>query len=381
MNKALKTSLGGIFITALLAWSCSSPKNETKDMEQEKVRFEVKVKEEQVGEKRAKIFHLNNGNGMEVELSSYGGIISKLIVPDKNGKSENIVLGYDNIAGYNNNDYYFGAAIGRFGNRIAKGKFELDGNTYQLATNDGENHLHGGLLGFNRVFWDAEFVETENSMKVKMSYLSPDGEEGYPGNLETQLTFELTADNKLLLEFTSKTDKPTIVNLTHHGYFNLSAMQEDILGHKLIIHAPKFTPVDAGLIPTGELKAVAGTPFDFTSVHLIGERIGEVHGGYDHNFVVKETHSDELLEMAELYHEGSGRVMKLYADSPAVQFYSGNFLDGKVTVNNVQYTQHMGLCLEPQTFPNAPNEPSFPTARLNPGEIYSHKIQYHFEVR
>lgn len=364
-----------------ICWSCSSPKTEEKNMIQETMNFKVKVQEVPVGDKKAKLFHLDNGNGMEVEISSFGGIISKLIVPDKNGNSENIVLGYENIAEYDNNDYYFGSAIGRYGNRIAKGFFELDGNTYQLATNDGENHLHGGMAGFNRVFWDAEYLEGKESMIVKMTYISPDGEEGYPGNLKTTLTFELSTDNKLLLEFTSETDQPTIVNLTHHGYFNLSGMKEDILGHQLTINAPKYTPVDAGLIPTGELKDVAGTPFDFTNPHLIGARIGDVPGGYDHNFVIKEAHSKDLVKMAELYHENSGRLMEVYADSPAVQFYSGNFLDGKVTVNGVNYKQYMGLCLEPQTFPNAPNEPHFPTARLNPQETYIHKIQYHFKTK
>ncbi|WP_040490653.1 aldose epimerase family protein [Indibacter alkaliphilus] len=381
MYKPLTKCLMGIALTGILFSSCNAPQKDEKEMDKETVNFKVKVNEVKLGDKNAKVFHLDNGNGMEVEISSFGGIISKLIVPDKEGNSENIVLGYENIADYDNNDYYFGAAIGRFGNRIAKGQFELDGQTYQLATNDGNNHLHGGLLGFNRVIWDSEFQEREKSMKVIMSYTSPDGEEGYPGNLKTTLTFELTADNKLLLEFESETDQATIVNLTHHGYFNLSGMKEDILGHQLTLNASKYTPVDDELIPTGELKAVEGTAFDFTSSHKVGERIAEVPGGYDHNFVVKESHSDELVKMAELYHEASGRLMELYADSPAVQFYSGNFLDGKVTVDNVTYNQYMGLCLEPQTFPNAPNEPSFPTARLNPGEKYTHKIAYHFKVK
>lgn len=368
-----------------IGWSCNAPQSQDNTMMKESINFNVNIQEFSIGDKKAKLFQLNNGNGMEVELSSFGAIITKLIVPDREGNSENIVLGYEHPADYDNNDYYFGAAIGRFGNRIAKGSFELDGTTYQIATNDGENHLHGGLLGFNRVIWDAEYQNgwnfLENSMKVVMTYTSPDGEEGYPGNLTTTLTFELTADNQLLMEFKAETDKPTIVNLTHHSYFNLSAMKEDILGHQLTLYAPKYTPVDENLIPTGELKAVAGTPFDFSTPRLIGERIAQVPGGYDHNYVVKESHSSELVKMATLEHAGSGRVMEVYADSPAVQFYSGNFLDGKVTVNGVTYNQYMGLCLEPQTFPNAPNEPSFPTSRLNPGETYNHKIQYHFSVK
>lgn len=361
--------------------ACKLAKEENNTMKEEEINFTVQVEEVLIGDRKAKLFHLDNGNGMQVEISSFGGIITQLKVPDKEGNSENIVLGYEHIEDYDTNDYYFGAAIGRFGNRIAKGQFELDGVNYQLATNDGNNHLHGGLLGFNRVIWDAELIENEKSIMVKLSYESPDGEEGYPGTLKTTLTFELMADNKLILDFTATTDKPTLANLTHHGYFNLSGMKETILDHELIINAPHYTPIDDELIPTGELKAVADTPFDFTSSHAIGERIDKVSGGYDHNFVVKRAHSKELVKMAELYHQGSGRVMELYADSPAVQFYSGNFLDGKVSVDGVSYDQYMGLCLEPQTFPNAPNEPSFPSARLNPGEIYSHQIQYRFKVK
>lgn len=371
-------------MTAILAGTlsaCSSPKTGQSESSNSTVQLYIEVQETSVGGRDAKIFHLSNSNGMEVEISSFGGIISKLTVPDREGKPDNIVLRYNDLADYDNNDTYFGAAIGRFGNRIAKGKFELNGESYQLATNDGANHLHGGIIGFHRVIWDSEYEVNEHSAKLVLSYTSPDGEEGYPGNLMTKLSFELTQDNKLLLEFAAETDKPTIVNLTHHGYFNLSGMQENILGHQLTLNAPNYTPVGPGLIPTGEIKAVADTPFDFTTPHEIGERIAEVMGGYDHNFVVKGAHSAELVKMAELYHRGTGRVMTLFADSPAVQFYSGNFLNGKITVDGITYTKHMGLCLEPQTFPNAPNEPSFPTATLNPGEKYSHRIQYHFSTK
>lgn len=372
-----------ILFSALLIgiWSCSSPKTEEKEEMKKEIKFKVKVQEVPVGDQTAKVFQLENGNGMEVELSSFGAVVSKLIVPDRDGKSENIVLGYESIDGYDTNDYYLGATAGRYANRIAKGKFEIDGTSYQLTTNDGNNHLHGGNFGFNRKNWDAEFIEGEETMKVKMTYTSPDGEEGFPGELVSTVIYELTADNKLLISFEATTNKPTIVNLTHHGYFNLSAMKEDILGHELKINAAKYTPVDNELIPTGELKAVAGTPFDFNTPTTIAARISEIKGGYDHNYVVKEQHYGQLTKMAELYHAGSGRVMELYADSPAVQFYSGNFLDGGLTTNGVTYSQYMGLCLEPQTFPNSPNEPSFPSARLNPGEKYSHKIELHFGVK
>lgn len=361
--------------------SCQSPKSENKEMEKKEIKFNVNIQEVPVAGKNAKLFTFDNGKGVKVEISSFGGLITKLWVADKEGNSENIVLGHEDLEAYDSNDGYLGASVGRYANRIADGKFELDGNVYQLATNNGKNHLHGGLVGFHRKHWEAEMVESENSMKVRMTYLSPDGEEGYPGNLNTSITFELTADNKLLVEFEAETDKPTVVNLTQHGYFNLSAMKENTLNHELVIHAAKYTPVNNGLIPTGELAPVKGTAFDFNQPHTIGERIGEIRGGYDHNYVIKEKHDGELVKMAEVYHAGSGRFMELYSDAPGVQFYSGNFLDGTITTNGVAYTRHMGMCLEPQVFPNSPNEPSFPTSRLNPGEKYKHRIQYHFSTK
>jgi aldose 1-epimerase len=362
-------------------WSCQSPKSDNKEMEKKEIKFNVNIQEVPVAGKNAKLFTFDNGNGIKVEISSFGGLITKLMVPDKDGKSENIVLGHDKLEGYDSNNGYLGASVGRYANRIANGKFELDGNVYQLATNNGNNHLHGGLIGFHRKHWEAEMVESENSMKVKMNYLSPDGEEGYPGNLKTTLTFELTADNKLLVEFESETDKSTIVNLTQHGYFNLSALNEDVLGHELVIHASKYTPVNDELIPTGELAPVTGTAFDFNQPHKVGERIAQVPGGYDHNYVIKEKHDGELVKMAEIYHPGSGRFMELYSDAPGVQFYSGNFLDGNINAGGIAYTKHMGMCLEPQVFPNSPNEPTFPSARLNPGEKYKHRIEYHFTTK
>lgn len=380
-RKHLLTAVISVGLILGSIWSCQSSKSDNKEMEKKEIKFNVNIQEVPVGGQNAKVFTFDNGNGIKVEISSFGGLITKLMVPDKDGNSENIVLGRDNLEGYDSNEGYLGASVGRYANRIAKGKFELDGNVYQLATNNGNNHLHGGLVGFSRKHWDAEMVESENSMKVKMTYLSPDGEEGYPGNLKTTLTFELTYDNKLLVEFESETDKPTIVNLTQHGYFNLSAKKENVLGHELVIHAPKYTPVNDELIPTGELAPVKGTAFDFNQPHTVGERIAEVPGGYDHNYVIKEKYDGELVKMAEVYHAGSGRYMELYGDAPGVQFYSGNFLDGSITTEGISYTKHMGMCLEPQVFPNSPNEPSFPTSRLNPGEKYKHRIHYHFSTK
>jgi aldose 1-epimerase len=362
-------------------WSCQSPKSENKEMEKKEIKFNVNIQEVPVAGKNAKLFTFDNGNGIKVEISSFGGLITKLMVPNKDGKSENIVLGHDNLELYDSNEGYLGASVGRYANRIANGRFELDGSVYQLATNNGNNHLHGGDIGFHRKHWAAEMVESENSMKVKMTYLSPDGEEGYPGNLNSSITFELTADNKLLVEFEAETDKPTVVNLTQHGYFNLSAMKENTLNHELVIYASKYTPVNNELIPTGELAPVKRTAFDFNQPHTIGERIADVKGGYDHNYVIKEKHDGELVKMAEVYHAASGRFMELYSDAPGVQFYSGNFLDGKLSADGIAFTKHMGMCLEPQVFPNSPNEPSFPTARLNPGEKYKHRIEYHFSTK
>lgn len=368
-------------LAAVIFFSCKSPKNDEKQSETVEDKIEVAIIETEVNGQPAVVYTLSNQHGMRVSLSSFGGLITELSVPDREGNIENIVLHYESVAEYDNNDSYLGATVGRYANRIANGKFNLDGTEYALATNDGKHHLHGGLIGFHRKFWDHELIREGSSVKVKMSYVSADGEEGYPGTLSTSLTFELTQENALLLEFEASTDKSTIVNLTHHGYFNLSAMKEDILDHEVQIFADRYTPVDANLIPTGALASLEGTPYDFRKAFAIGDRIAEVPGGYDRNYVIKDEHDDRLIKMAIVRHVGSGRYMELYADSPGVQFYSGNFLDGRQTTRGIQYSKHMGFCLEPQVFPNSPNTPSFPTARLNPGEKYRHRIQYHFGVK
>jgi aldose 1-epimerase len=367
-------------LTAVIFFSCKSPKNDEKQTETDEGNIEVVISDTEVKGKPATVYTLTNQHGMRVSLSSFGGLITELSVPDREGNIENIVLHYESVAEYDNNDSYLGATVGRYANRIANGKFSLDGTEYTLATNDGNHHLHGGLIGFHRKFWDHQLIREGASVKVKMSYVSADGEEGYPGMLSASLTFELTQENALLLEFEASTDKSTVVNLTHHGYFNLSAMKEDILGHEMLIFADKYTPADETLIPTGELAPVDGTPFDFRQPFAIGDRIGDVAGGYDHNYVIKEQHDDGLIKMAVVHHAASGRYMELYADSPGIQFYSGNFLDGRQTTRGIQYNKQMGFCLEPQVFPNSPNTPAFPTARLNPGENYRHRIQYHFGV-
>ena len=328
------------------------------------------------------LYTLVNANGMKVKVTNYGGIVTSLEVPDKNGKFEDVVLGYDKLDGYLKDSPYFGALIGRYGNRIAKGKFTLNGKTYTLATNDGANHLHGGLKGFDKVVWDAEIVKTENSVGLKLSYLSKDGEEGYPGNLSCSVTYTLTNENELKIDYEATTDKPTPVNLTHHGYFNLAGQGNcDILNHVMMINADKYTPVDDGLIPTGELKSVKDTPMDFTTPEKIGARIEQVKGGYDHNYVLNNQ-SGKMALAARVYEETSGRVMDVFTTEPGIQFYSGNFLDGTITGKSGKvYHKYYGFCLETQHYPDSPNKPKFPSVILNPGETYTHHTVYKFYTK
>lgn len=375
--KNLLTLLTVIVLGNLI--SCQSPKE---NATMEVMSFDIQVKNIKMGEHDAFVYRLKNSNGMEVELTNYGAILSKILVPDREGNSQNIMLTYEKVEDFINDTYFFGATAGRYANRIAKGKFELDGEEFQLATNNGENHLHGGLKGFNRQLWDGEVIDgLENEIGIRMRYVSEDGEEGYPGTLTTTIEFILGKDNRLKINMEAETDKVTIVNLTHHGYFNLSNMEENILNHEVQLFAAYFTPVDQGLIPTGELKSVEGTPFDFREPRKVGERIEDTGAGYDHNFVVSEVHDGELRKMAEVYHEGTGRLMRVFSTKPGVQFYTGNFLDGKQTTQGVTYSKNYGFCLEPQFFPNSPNEPSFPSARLEPGDTYRHEIVYEFDLK
>jgi aldose 1-epimerase len=324
------------------------------------------------------LFTLSNDNGMEVSIMNFGGIITSLKVPDQDGVSDNIVLGFDNLEDYLSGHPYFGALIGRYGNRIANGSFEIDGTEYQLARNDGNHHLHGGEIGFDKVLWNADITD-EGSLKL--TYLSEDGEEGYPGNLEVTVIYTLTDDNELVIDYGAETDQATHVNLTAHSYFNLSGdLSSDILGHTLKINAGNYTPVDSELIPTGEIRNVENTPFDFRNFHEVGSRIDQVDGGYDHNLVLDGT-SGELRLAAELVHRETGRKLSLYTTEPGIQFYSGNFLDGSLAApDGTPYGQYAGLCLEPQHFPNSPNESGFPSTILRPGERYESQTIYSFTV-
>ena len=334
------------------------------------------------------LFTLKNDNGMEMQITNFGAIVVSMKVPDKNGTLEDVVLGYNTLDGYIQDKAYLGAAIGRYGNRIANGKFNLDGQTYTLAKNDGENHLHGGIKGFNKVIWNAEEMINGNDPAIKLSYVSKDGEEGYPGNLTTTIIYTLTQDNSLKIEYSATTDKNTVLNLTHHSYFNLAgAGKGNILDHVLTINADRTTSIMKGLIPTGELKDVTDTPFDFRKPTLIGERINFKDPqlllglGYDHNWVLNNW-DGSLRLAATLYHPQTGRYMEVFTTEPGMQFYSGNFLDGSIIgKNKKKYEYRSALCLEAQHFPNSPNITNFPTVVLRPGEKYTQTTIYKFSVK
>ncbi|MFC1783959.1 aldose epimerase family protein [Planctomycetota bacterium] len=334
------------------------------------------------------LYSLVNAQGLEARIMTYGAILVSLETPDRNGALKDITLGYDTLDEYIKNNPYFGATIGRYGNRIGKGKFTLEGAEYALAANDGENHLHGGLKGFDKVVWDAEVVKSQEGPTVKFSYLSEDGEEGYPGNFQCTVIYTLTNKNELKISYEAETDKTTVVNLTHHSYFNLTgAGQRDILEHELMLNADRFTPVDEGLIPMGELRTVKGTPMDFTTATAIGARINDEYEqlklgqGYDHNWVLNKTQG-ELSLAARVYEPSSGRVMEIYTTEPGIQFYSGNFLDGSnVGKGGRTYQHRYGFCLETQHFPDSPNQPDFPSVTLRPGEKYTHLTVHKFFTR
>lgn len=328
------------------------------------------------------LYTLTNAAGMRVQLINYGAITVSVEVPDRSGKLTDVTLGYDTLAGWLDNKPYFGATIGRYANRIARGQFTLDGKTYTLARNNGANHLHGGIRGFDKVLWNAEPVQTPESAGVRFTYLSRDGEEGYPGNLSVTALYSLNDDNEFKVEFSATTDKPTVVNLAHHTYWNLAgAAAGDILGHELMLNADHFTPVDEDLIPTGQIASVAGTPMDFTRPTPIGARIAQVAGGYDHNYVLRKQ-AGQVALAARVYEPQSGRVLEIYTDQPGIQFYSGNFLDGTVRgKGGVAYQKHHGFCLETQHYPDSPNRPEFPSVVLRPGETYKHVMIHKFSTQ
>jgi len=368
-----------LFIVLIGFFSCT-PQNK-KTIQIEKDSYGITQEGQEVDR-----YTLSNAAGMQVEIITYGGIITSMKVPNAAGGLNDVVLGYDSLSDYEKGSPYFGALIGRYGNRIADGSFTLDDQTYTLVQNDGKNHLHGGTKGFDKVVWSADSKIEDNKAVLQLHYLSQDMEEGYPGNLHTEVVYTLTNDNMLEVAYKATTDKKTVVNLTQHAYFNLSGAK-DILDHELRLQAPRYLPIDETLIPTGEIASVEGTPFDFTSFKTIGRDIEteslqlERGLGYDHCWVL-DNPNKELQTAALLKEASSGIQMEVRTDQPAIQFYSGNFLDGTNPMKQSDsfYNYRSGLCLETQHYPNAPNEASFPSTVLSPGEVYSTKTQFLFSV-
>jgi len=332
---------------------------------------------------------LHNDEGVEAIVISYGAALVSLKIPDRAGKIADVVLGYDNLEGYQQDKSFFGATIGRYGNRIAKGEFTLDGTAFHLPKNDGPNTLHGGSKGFNKRVWSAMDRSRPDAEVLELTYTSQDGEEGFPGTLKVKVVYTLPAEsNELRIDYSATTDKDTVLNLTNHSYFNLSGVaNQEIVNHQLLLHAEKFTPVDATLIPTGELRAVAGTPFDFTKATAIGARINQddeqlkFGKGYDHNWVLKRS-GNGLQLAAEVFEPDSGRVLEVLTTEPGVQFYTGNFLDGTVPGKGGQlYGHRTGFCLETQHFPDSPNRPNFPSTELKPGQTYRSTTIFRFATR
>jgi aldose 1-epimerase len=335
----------------------------------------------------ADLYTLTNANGMTVKITNYGGIITEILVPDKARKFEDVVLGLDSLNDYVAGNPFFGALVGRYGNRIAKGKFTLDGQTYTMVTNNGPNHLHGGKKGFDKVIWKTEEMKTDEGVGLRMTYRSQDMEEGYPGNLDVTVTYTLDNENGLLIDYQATTDKPTVVNLTNHSYFNLSGKEGTILDHQVMLDADSLVAVDATLIPTGKLIPVKGTPFDFTSPTAIGARIDDLNdeqikngGGYDHCWVLNRA-DQSLVRFATVHEPTSGRFMEAFTTEPGVQFYTGNFLNGKVAGKGKTYGKRSGFCLETQHFPDSPNQPQFPSTVLRPGETYHTTTKFKFSVK
>jgi len=332
------------------------------------------------------LYRLSNRHGLVATITNYGGIVTSLLVPDRRGNLGDVVLGYDSLAEYLAKSPYFGCLVGRYGNRIARGEFSLDGQAYSLAKNDGANHLHGGRIGFDKVVWSPRPAPAGDLVGLQLQYLSQDGEEGYPGALSVTVSYALSEKNEFIVEYWAATDKPTVVNLTHHSYFNLDGVDGDTRDHLLTLNADHFTPVADGLIPTGEIRAVGGTPMDFTRPKPVGADIESrdpqiiICRGYDHNWVLRQS-QDDLSLAARLVGPKSGRVMEVFTTEPGIQFYGGGQLDGSIVGKRGKvYGPRFGLCLETQHFPNSPNQPDFPSTVLRPGEIYRSRTVHRFSI-
>ncbi len=371
-NYPLISGLSLIIALAILLAGCNRGKKGESETEHKNPRCKVEKSHFGISPQgdSVALYTLKNEKDYVIKITDYGGIITEIHTPDRNGKMGNIALGFDNLEQYQEGHPYFGSLIGRYGNRLANAQFSLDGESYQLAVNNGNNALHGGIKGFDKVIWDVEVISCLERAALKLTYLSPDGEEGYPGNLKVVVTYELLMD-QLFITYEAETDKATVLNLTNHSYFNLAG-EGSILDHVLYINASRYTPVDEGLIPTGELANVEGTPFDFRKPTVIGDRIEELGGdpvGYDHNYVIDGTAGEKTLA-AKILDPKSGRSLQVTTTEPGVQFYSGNFLDGTLSSKGLSYEQYSGMCLETQHFPDSPNQPDFPTTVLRPGEKF-----------
>lgn len=378
-----------LFVMANVNCKGKTEKNMNQESMEEPIKS-VSISESEYGTTKDGIkvdqFYLKNDGGIEVDIITYGGRITSLRTPDKGGNLKNITLGFDNLELYEGENPFFGALVGRYGNRIAKGKFSIGEEEYTLAQNNGENSLHGGLKGFDKKVWDAEISEDENSVSLILTYLSKDMEEGFPGNLSTKVTYTLSDYNSLEVLYEATTDKATVVNLTQHAYFNLSGdFSTSILDHIVEIEADTYLPVDGGLIPTGELRSVEGTPFDFREAKPVGQDISteneqlQLGGGYDHCWVLN---GEAFRKIASAYHPGTGRYLEVFSDEPGVQFYTGNFLDGTLPApNNGTYGKRSGLCLETQHYPDSPNQPDFPSVVLNPGEKYETRTTFKLSTK
>lgn len=389
-----KKSIASLFLVVILASGCKNNSDEKQPSNRNSVKMESNLKSElktedfsrNIDGKEVQLYFLKNKNGLEMAVTNYGAKVVSLLVPDKNGVFEDIVLGFDNIDGYlNAHEPYFGAAIGRYGNRIANGKFTLNGQQYELATNNSPNHLHGGEKGFNAQVWNATQVDDHS---IEFSRLSQDGEEGYPGNLQVTMIYSLTDDNEFKITYEAETDQPTVINLTHHSFFNLrGAGNGSINDHVLMINADKYTPVDQTLIPLGKIDLVKGTPMDFSKPTQIGKRVEDnfeqlLFGkGYDHNWVLNEN-INAGTPAATVWEPESGRFMEVFTTEPGLQFYGGNFLDGKDKGKKSKaYEFRSAFCLETQHFPDSPNQPTFPSTVLNPEENYQHTSIYKFSIK
>jgi aldose 1-epimerase len=380
MNKKMELILlAGVVLAMVCLTGCAGSGGEPKEQ----------ISEEPFGKtpdgKPVQIYTLRNPGGIEARICTYGGIVVSLKAPDRNGRMQDVVLGYDNLAAYIKRNPYFGALVGRFANRIANAKFTLDEKTYTLAANNGANALHGGLKGFDKVVWDSRSVIRAEGATLELTYFSKDGEEGYPGNMNVKAVYTVTKDNALRLDYTATTDKDTIINLSQHSYFNLAG-GGDVLNHEVVINADKFTPVDSTQIPTGELRPVEGTPFDFRQPHKIGERIHDpdpqlqVSKGYDHNWVINKGTNDLML-VARVTEATSGRALEVLSTEPGLQLYTGNNLNGTITGKDGRVYQAYGaFCMEPQHFPDSPNQPKFPSTVLKPGKAFHSTIIYKFST-